>query len=170
MRDFEAAQNNLPTLERYAKGDVIIHMQSERSTIPTASIRVPKDRLQKLFQSGVINSEQHSACCKFRSWHQTAIGEVIQKLRIATWQNAGTPRGQWQSNVEDALYRQWCYNYLRNQSNGLSSVEMNTIERVVCHDEPIRNVLKGNGSTKTERFVLMVERLKKTIDSMPKAA
>lgn len=168
MREADVARNNLPTPERYAKGDVIIHIESERSTIPTASVRVIADRLEKLHSSKVINNAQFVACKQLRAWRSASLNEVISRVRIATWQNCGMPSGVWHGNVEAILHRQWCYNFLRNPSNGICPTELNVIEKVVCDGMAIRDALRGNGSTKTQRFTSMVDRLKKVIDSMPK--
>lgn len=169
MREADVARNNLPTPERYAKGDILIHMESERSTIPTASVRVQRDRLEKLYLSKTITNEQYAACKQLRAWRATALNEVISKMRIATWQNSGLPSGVWIGNAESVLHRQWCYNYLRNPDNGMSPIELNMIESIVCDGKAIRDALRGNGSTKTSRFTAMVDRLKKVIDSMPKS-
>ena len=170
----EMARSNLPTPERIAKGDVVTYGRADwnpdvvddRAMIPTARVRVTKSRIRQLLDAGILDDDQYRACCDLRLYWHTNIHAVITRMRIATWQNSGLPRAEWQEQVEEVLHRQWCYNFLRNPDNGLPTHELNMLELVVCDERTISEVLSGRKHTKTGRFIAMVDRMMRVLEKI----
>ncbi len=166
----DTAMQSLPTPERVAKGDIEIFWPEEsdtRSTIPTARAVYPKTVIQRLRDNRLLTPEHYAACMRLRTLHGSHLNQVIAKVRIATWQNSGLPRSEWQSSVEAMLHLQWCYNFLRNPDNGIPTADLNKLERVVCDDESPRFVMKGRNGSQVDRFVRLVDRLTLVLKTMP---
>lgn len=182
----EAAQINAPTIERQMKGDIVLSDHPSRkpanlsdcvewrdndraghATATAKQYRWETPKIERLHRQKIINDEQFEACWWFNYYFEQNINEVIAKIKIATWQNSGLPRCEWQPMVERLLHDLWCFNYLRNPANGLNEIEFRILADVICVEESVRDAMNGDGRTKTKRFQRLVERLRIIVDGMP---
>ncbi|MCI5049984.1 MAG: hypothetical protein MRY32_06595 [Rickettsiales bacterium] len=162
----EQAVANLPTPERVNKGDVLIYEKvDKKSTIPSAQVkRGEKDRLLKLLKHNIIDKEQMDACFRFRSFWRADRSAVIKTSGIAVFQYSDVTNQVEEFSPEDILHRQACYIHLRNPANGIESHELNKLERIICLEETLRQVMQGRAETMPERFSFLVDKLKRIID------
>lgn len=167
----EQAWQNLPTKERYAKGDIDIHGvdedDSRKVAYPIAQVRRQMDRIERLVDSGTISTAQAKVCYFFRLCHYCAHkqfhGKVMSYDAEAAGQSVWVGHQQW---LDYAL----SYHFMADPQR-LPPKHSHIIHGIVVHEKAPREAVKcrhGHEKLYIREAVEALERAKKDLHNYNK--
>lgn len=167
----EQAITNLPTKERYAKGDIEIHGVDEDSArkvaYPTAQVRRQMDRIEQLVDSGTISQTQAKACYFFRLCHYCATKQFHGKVMSYDAERAGVDI--WVEQTQSLDYA-LAYHFMADPYR-LPPKHSRIVHGIVVHERAPREVVRcKNGQQKLyiREAIESLERASKDLQSYNK--
>lgn len=170
--EWARAVDSLPNANRYAKGDIVVagphgipyvDEPSDRRRLVMARARSSTLRIILLHRAQVLDDDQLQACMRFRRYWEAAVqpygAHIVDynAVRLNGILSATTP-----ARLDDSLR----YAYLCHDKQGIDRASNHILHDIVCYEKTVKQSMRGDDHTKTDRFIKAIGLLGSALQSM----